>query len=814
MSRFLSPVVLSTLLLAVGACALPLGEQPYPVLFGQGSDSELELAVELGRGALADRAPNLGGLGLRKVWVDDLGMAHVRMQQTLRGVPVFGGEVIVHLHDDGRVASITDGLLPDPQVDTQPMVSAADAVELALLESLGWAQITADPLVDLWVFRGEHADHLAWRVRLERIDGSSRPTKPLFFIDAHDGFPLWSYDDLHTGTGTTNHYGSVGFESYLAGSDYYLEDTSRNIGTYSADFGTTSIYYITDSDDIFDEAWQVDGVEGHYAATAAYDYFYDTFGRDGIDGSGGPGFAPSATGLGSTVTVIVDYDWMYSNAFWSGEYLAIGTGDGVQFSQLSTLDIVGHEFTHGVVEHTAALVYADESGAVDEAFADIFGAMVERSVQGESADTWTVGEECYTPGIPGDAARYMADPTADGYSRDHYDDLYVGPLDNGGVHDNAGIGYLAFYLASEGGVHPTYPGVAFVGLGADTTQLIWYRALTTYMNSSSDFEATREATLSATIDLYGESSVQYYIVALAWAEVGVGCHLAVPGAWNYCSSGCTCDEGQGSCDSDAECASGLVCGENQGGSYGWDWWLDVCVPSTCHRGALGDWNYCRSDCTCAEGEGACDDDTECDAGMTCEVNQGATYGLDWWVDVCVPDPEACRTATLGDWNFCREDCTCAEGQGGCDSHAECGTGLECVIDMGSVYGLGWWVDVCIPAGSSCHPASLGAWNYCSSSCVCGEGEGACDSDAECETGLICSENVGASYGLDWWVDVCTAPDCHTAELGAWNYCREDCTCAEGFGACRSDAECDIGLTCAVNQGASYGLDWWVDVCVP
>jgi len=808
----------TALALLLTACAgSPAGTDDAP-LFLTGSDQELEQAVTLSLAALAERAPSLGELRPTAVVVDDLGMAHTRLRQELSGVPVWGGEAIVHLHDDGSLASVTDTLVLDPHVDTSPLVDAGDAVEIAIMASLGWDELTADPLVDLWVYRGESADHLSWRVRLERLDGSNQPTKPVFFIDAHTGLQLWSYEDLHTGTGDTNYYGNMSFESYLSAGDYYLEDTTRSIGTYSADFGTTSMYYITDTDDVFDESWQYNGVEGHVAAMAVYDYYWDTFGRDGVDGSGGPGYVGSLTGSGDTFSVVVDYGWSYANAFWSGDYMAIGGGDGSSFGSLSTFDIVGHEMTHGVVEHTAALIYANEPGAVDESFADVFGAMVERSALGESADTWTVGEDCMTPGVPGDAVRYMADPTADGYSRDHYTDLYTGPLDNGGVHDNAGIGYLAFYLAAEGGVHPTYPDLTVSGLGAVTVAAIWYRALTTYMTSSSDYADTREATLSAAADLHGETSLQYNMVARAWAEVGVGCHLSVLGAFNFCSSDCPCVEGEGICDDDSECGSSLICGVNKGASYGLDWWDDVCVPegTSCHPGAVGDWNFCRSDCPCAAGEGQCDSDAECDAGLTCVENDGAASGLDWWIDVCVAEATTCHPSDLGDWNYCHSDCTCFEGEGQCSSDAECDAGLVCAEDAGASYGLDWWIDVCVADATTCHSSDLGDWNFCRSDCTCFEGEGQCSSDAECDAGLVCAENAGASYGLDWWINVCV-PDtaaCHSGTVGDWNFCRDDCTCAEGEGQCDNDTECIAGLNCAVNKGAQYGLDWWIDVCMP
>ncbi|MFH1469907.1 MAG: M4 family metallopeptidase [Pseudomonadota bacterium] len=755
-SRLSSVGPLPLLALLVG-CGQPVADGPARrALFSTGSDEELDRATQLGLEALVARVPDVGVLDPTRVVVDDLGMAHARFRQTLGGVPVFGGEAIVHLHDDGSVASVTDDLVPDPEVDTHPEVDADEAVELALLEALGWAELTRDPEVDLWVLRHDRTDSLVWRVRLERIDGRSLPTRPVLFIDAHSGEVVWGYDDLHTGTGTTNYYGTVTIGTYDDGSYFYLEDTARDIGTYSANDGTSSIYYIVDDDDVWEISDQHNGVEGHYAAAAVHDYYLETFGRDGIDGSGGPGYVPSLTGSGDTLSVIVDYGWRYANAFWAGDYMVVGSGDGSVFTSLSTIDIIGHEMTHGVTERTAALIYADESGALDEAIADIFGSMVERYALGESDDTWTMGEECYTPSIAGDAIRYMADPTADGTSHDHYDDRYTGPLDNGGVHDNAGIGYLAYYLTSQGGQHPTYPDATLWGIGADATAAIWYRALTTYMTSGTDFDGAREATLSAAADLHGAGSVEYGNVALAWKQVGVGCHLGAPGAYNYCAADCTCGEGEGACDSDAECDGGLVCVPDAGASYGLSWWVDVCAPepTDCHPSAVGTWNYCSDACTCAEGEGGCDGDTECDEGLVCTPNAGASYGLSWWVDVCTPAPADCHPSAVGTWNYCSVECPCAEGEGGCDNDTECDEGLTCRADSGASYGLNWWVDVCAPAPADCHPSAVGTWNYCSAGCPCAEGEGGCDNDIECESGLICAPDHGAPYGLNWWVDVC------------------------------------------------------------
>jgi vibriolysin len=175
--------------------------------------------------------------------------------------------------------------------------------------------------------------------------------------------------------------------------------------------------------------------------------------------------------------------------------------------------------THGVVQYTANLAYTGESGGLNEAYADIFGAMVERYVDGNvtSADTWTIGEDAYTPKTAGDALRYMSNPAKDKVSLDYYT-TNAGTYD---VHYSSGIANLAFYLLSEGGSHPTRGGAAMVGIGADKAAAIWYRALAYYLTSASTFTDARNATLQAATDLYGSGSAEYTAVGTSWNMVGL-----------------------------------------------------------------------------------------------------------------------------------------------------------------------------------------------------------------------------------------------------------------------------------------------------
>jgi Thermolysin metallopeptidase, alpha-helical domain/Thermolysin metallopeptidase, catalytic domain len=222
----------------------------------------------------------------------------------------------------------------------------------------------------------------------------------------------------------------------------------------------------------------------------------------------------------------------YNNAFWFNNQMSYGDGDGTTFSPLASLDVAGHEMTHGVTEKTANLTYANESGALNEGMSDIFGAMVERYARGgvTDANTWKIGEQIYTPATSGDALRYMANTHGSGTQTsggnpDHYTERYTGTADSGGVHTNSGILNKAFYLTSEGGLHHL-SGVTTTGIGATDAEKIYYRGLTVYMTAGTNFAAARTALLNAATDLFGATSTQYNTVATAWCAVGVG---ACPG---------------------------------------------------------------------------------------------------------------------------------------------------------------------------------------------------------------------------------------------------------------------------------------------
>lgn len=520
-------LLISGLLSGLAGCVQqgPVAGSDEPI-FSLGTAEELVLAEDLAYGHLFDvdgpvLAKGIGELRTLRVKVDDLGMAHTKVQQLVDGVPVFGGEAIVHLTKNGKLFALTDGLLDDVQVDTRPEYSADEAMDIAAEDYFdGWDKLTDDPTADLYVLRHEGADHLVWRVQLKRIDGTEHTTMPVMFIDAHTGELVWEYENLQTATcsGSTTAYGSVSVDCYSDGSSYYLEDTTDLVGTYTYNNTTTSLYYASNSSTSWGTTTVAkNALEGHYVANATVNYFETAFGRNGIDGAGGPA-AVTSHGY-SFITSATSYSRSYVNAFWDGEMMVYGDGDGVYSNSLTVLDVGGHEFTHGVTQYEANLTYSGEPGHLNESMSDVFGAMVERSVLGESTDTWLIGEDTWTPGTSGDALRYMDDPADDGYSYDYYTSS-IGSVD---VHYGSGVPNLAFYLLSEGGTHPRgKSSTSVTAIGADAAASIWYLALSSYMTSSTNFSAARTATLNAAAALYGSSSTQYTQVGNAWAAVGVG----------------------------------------------------------------------------------------------------------------------------------------------------------------------------------------------------------------------------------------------------------------------------------------------------
>ncbi|OXM13603.1 M4 family metallopeptidase [Paenibacillus herberti] len=439
------------------------------------------------------------------------GIEHFRMQQYVNGIPVYGGDQTIHLDKSGKVTSFLGGVLPTQDnkalsaaAAVTPTLTASDAFEIAAAEAtsrigeLGAQELALE--TKLFVYPESSSYRLVYETEVNVLE--PQPLRTRYLVDATTGEIVLQYEMLNnaTGTGTGVAGDTKSFQTNQSGSTYQLVDTTRGkgINTYTANYRTSGLpgTLLTDSDNVWTDKAAVDA---HANAAAVYDFFRTKFGRNSLDGKG------------MQIRSSVHYGSNYNNAGWNGVQIMYGDGDGNTFRALSgDLDVVGHELSHGVITYTANLQYVNESGALNESYADVLG----NSVQ---AKNWLLGDDVYTPGVAGDALRSLANPTL--YNQpDNYANRYIGSQDNGGVHINSGITNKAFYLLAQGG---SQNGVAVTGIGRDAAVNIFYNTLVYYLTSTSNFVAAKNATIQATKDIYGTSSPYVTSVTNAFKAVGL-----------------------------------------------------------------------------------------------------------------------------------------------------------------------------------------------------------------------------------------------------------------------------------------------------
>jgi Zn-dependent metalloprotease len=437
----------------------------------------------------------------RPAETDELGQTHVRIEQRHRGLRVVGARLTVHLQK-GRVIGVNGTFVPEIEVNETPGLRAEAALGLVRQRLEAATEAVSEPELVVYAVKGE-TPRLAWAQHFSFETADGAPQKEVVYADANTGDLIARHSLIKDAK-----FRKV----YDANNTFTAPGTLR--------WQETSPWFV----------WLTLDAAEKGAATGTghtYNFFWNAFGRDSYDGAGGQ--------LKSTV----HYGNNHNNAYWDSslKQMKYGDGDGVKFSAFSlSLDVTAHELTHGLTDATADLIYSGESGALNEAMSDIFAECTENFVNG--APDWKIGEDIYTPGVAGDALRYMYDPVLDDaqithpdlkHSRDYYPDRYTGGADFGGVHINSGIANLAFYLLTVGGTHPRgKTTVAVPGIGITKAQKIFYRALTVYMDPDDTFADARAKTIKAAADLYGGScSAEAKAVKKAWRAVGVGPTLVI-----------------------------------------------------------------------------------------------------------------------------------------------------------------------------------------------------------------------------------------------------------------------------------------------
>ncbi|MER6472656.1 M4 family metallopeptidase [Streptomyces collinus] len=485
--------------------------------------------IRQARGGAAATARRIGLGAEEKLVVKDVvkdadGTVHTRYERIYAGLPVLGGDLIVHTASSGRAEGVTRANKSAIKVTSlSPRVSAAHAEKQAVsaAKTLGSAKSSADGARKV-IWAGSGTPVLAYETVVGGLQDDGTPNQLHVITDAATGKKLFQYQGIETGVGNTRYSGKVDLTSTQSGASYTLTDGTRGgHKTYDLAHGSdgTGKLFTQDNDTWGDGNVSNAGTaaaDAAYGAQETWDFYKKTFNRSGIKNDGVGAYSR------------VHYGNAYVNAFWDDSCFCMTYGDGAKDADpLTSLDVAGHEMSHGVTSNTAGLEYSGESGGLNEATSDIFGTGVEFYANNSTdVGDYLIGEKIDING-DGTPLRYMDKPSKDGGSADNWS----ADVGNKDVHYSSGVANHFFYLLSEGsgaktinGVNydsPTQDGSKVTGIGRDKALQIWYKALTTYFTSTTNYKAAREGTVKAAADLYGADSTEAKTVAAAWTAVNV-----------------------------------------------------------------------------------------------------------------------------------------------------------------------------------------------------------------------------------------------------------------------------------------------------
>ncbi|MEP7171240.1 MAG: M4 family metallopeptidase, partial [Bacteroidota bacterium] len=478
--------------------------------------------------------PAASGFKLLNKSTDQVGITHYRYQQTLKGIPVEGTMYIVHVKNN--LITSMNGLLFD-KMNTSASASLSKVVALTnAINDLNakvyrwqipaWEQqiknVNNDPSAT-WYPKGElvyapqNGKYTSENYRLcYKFDVYAQEPldREYVFVDAQSGQVIYKINRIQdadaTGTAMTAYSGTRTITTdSVSPNSFRLRESGRGLGveTYNLQQGTN--YVNTDFTDT-DNSWnnvnaQQDeyATDAHWGAEMTYDFYMLNFNRNSIDDNG------------QKLLSYVHYDVNYTNAFWDGTEMTYGDGGGV-YTPLTSLDVAGHEISHGVTEHTCALIYADEPGGLNEGFSDCMGNAIRQYGKQSATIDWLIGDE-----IGGTPFRNMADPNQ--YQNpDCYNGLYwYAPNE---VHNNSGVLNFWFYLLTEGGSGTNDLGSVYnlTGVGINNAAAILYRAWAVYLFPNAQYQDARFYTIQAAIDLFGPCTPEVIATTNAWYAVGVG----------------------------------------------------------------------------------------------------------------------------------------------------------------------------------------------------------------------------------------------------------------------------------------------------
>nr|WP_321406636.1 M4 family metallopeptidase [uncultured Carboxylicivirga sp.] len=449
---------------------------------------------------------------------DSKGEIHIKNQLYYNNIPVEGMYFLSHF-SSGILKSANGKIVNQDYGQVRNYINESNAIEKAIAstpskEYLWTKNKTLYPSAELVYLPVNNQLYLCYKVDVYSLAPLSRE---YVYISAENEQVIKRISRIHNtdaiGTAQTQYSGNVNITADYDGNSYTLDETSRGLGisTFNLNYGTSysSATAFTDGDNVWDVVTDRPAYDAHYGSEKTYDYFLAKFNRNSIDDNG------------YVINSYVHYSYNYANAFWDGQRMTYGDGDGVEYYPFTSLEIVGHEITHGLTSFTADLVYEYESGALNESFSDIFGTAIDFYANPGTAN-YLMGEQNNVNGIP---FRSMENPNdyslPDTYQGNYW---YTGSYDNGGVHYNSSVQNYWFYLLCEGGDGTNDLGQQYIvhSIGMEAAEAIAYRTLTVYLTPYSGYYSARYYSILAATDLYGACSNEVIEVTNAWHAVGVG----------------------------------------------------------------------------------------------------------------------------------------------------------------------------------------------------------------------------------------------------------------------------------------------------
>lgn len=497
----------------------PFGLSDFPALLSQ--------VLELGQD---------DDFRLVKTDSDYLGYRHYHYQQYHRGIPVRFAIYKAHVLGS-KLVSMNGNFFPVQQQGAASLseetalqaaidATGADVYKWELPVEEAWLKlITGDPFAGftphgelVYIFnqgkQNPESMRLAWEFDIYAHEPMSRAD---VYVDAQTGEIVFRNEMIHTadanGIAETLYSGTQNIVTDSTASGFRLRESGRAQGVETYNMQTGQNYGnavdFTDSDNFWDNVNpQEDEVatDAHWGAEMTFDYFFQNFNWNSYDNQG------------SKLISYVHYGQSYVNAFWNGSVMTYGDG-GSGYNPFPALDVCGHEFSHGLTGNSAALVYQNEPGALNESFSDIFGTAIEFFARPSNAN-FRIGED-----LTGGGLRNMANPNQHNNPDTYFGtNWYTGTGDNGGVHTNSGVQNFWFYLLTGGGAGVNDHGDPYsvTGIGISSAAAISFRNLTVYLGANSEYDDARFYSIQSAIDLYGACSTEMIQTANAWYAVGVG----------------------------------------------------------------------------------------------------------------------------------------------------------------------------------------------------------------------------------------------------------------------------------------------------